>query len=123
MSARRRLPDGYGVAELDDDARVRRAGGAEVRANDRIHSSGSITAIDVSRRCLLLPVDGDHLLPRYQAHFVGQFSIAPGPFSAPGDSGSLVVAQGTNQPVGLLFAGGDGLTIAKPIDPCSSASA
>ena len=51
-----------------------------------------------------------------EARFVGQISISPGPFSAPGDSGSLVVTQGGNQPVGLLFAGGDGLTIATPID-------
>ena len=51
-----------------------------------------------------------------EARFAGQFSISPGPFSAPGDSGSLVVTQGANQPVGLLFAGGDGLTIATPID-------
>ncbi len=51
-----------------------------------------------------------------EARFVGQISISPGPFSAPGDSGSLVVTQGANQPVGLLFAGGEGLTIASPID-------
>ncbi|MGH3136875.1 MAG: fibronectin type III domain-containing protein, partial [Gaiellaceae bacterium] len=51
-----------------------------------------------------------------EARFAGQISISPGPFSAPGDSGSLVVTQGGNQPVGLLFAGGDGLTIATPID-------
>ena len=51
-----------------------------------------------------------------EARFAGQISISPGPFSAPGDSGSLVVTQGGNQPVALLFAGGDGLTIATPID-------
>ena len=51
-----------------------------------------------------------------EARFAGQISISPGPFSAPGDSGSLVVTQGGNEPVGLLFAGGDGLTIATPID-------
>ena len=54
--------------------------------------------------------------PGFQAHFVNQFSVTPGPFSDSGDSGSLIVAQGSNQPVGLLFAGGDGLTIANPID-------
>ena len=51
-----------------------------------------------------------------EARFAGQISVSPGPFSAPGDSGSLVVTQGGNQPIGLLFAGGDGLTIATPID-------
>jgi len=50
------------------------------------------------------------------ARFVGQISVSPGPFSAPGDSGSLIVTQGGNQPVALLFAGGDGLTIGTPID-------
>ncbi|HEU5491172.1 MAG TPA: fibronectin type III domain-containing protein, partial [Gaiellaceae bacterium] len=51
-----------------------------------------------------------------EARFAGQISVSPGPFSAPGDSGSLIVTQGTNQPVALLFAGGDGLTIGSPID-------
>ena len=50
------------------------------------------------------------------ARFVNQISVTPGPFSAPGDSGSLIVTQGGNQPVALLFAGGDGLTIGNPID-------
>ncbi|MGH3078663.1 MAG: fibronectin type III domain-containing protein, partial [Gaiellaceae bacterium] len=52
-----------------------------------------------------------------EARFVGQISVSPGAFSAPGDSGSLIVTQGGNQPVALLFAGGDGLTIGSPIDP------
>jgi hypothetical protein len=51
-----------------------------------------------------------------EARFAGQISVSPGSFSAPGDSGSLIVTQGTNQPVALLFAGGDGLTIGSPID-------
>ena len=50
------------------------------------------------------------------ARFVNQISVTPGPFSAPGDSGSLIVTQGANQPVALLFAGGEGLTIGNPID-------
>ena len=51
-----------------------------------------------------------------EAQFVNQISVSPGTFSAPGDSGSLIVTQGGNQPVALLFAGGDGLTIGSPID-------
>jgi hypothetical protein len=53
------------------------------------------------------------------ARFVGQIVIRGGGFSAGGDSGSLVVVQnGSNarNPVGLLFAGGSGVTIANPID-------
>jgi hypothetical protein len=36
-------------------------------------------------------------------------------FSAPGDSGSLVVTLSTLQPVGLLFGGGGNRTICNPI--------
>ena len=50
------------------------------------------------------------------ARFVGQVSITPDGFSAGGDSGSLIVTQGGNQPVALLFAGGEGRTIGNPID-------
>ena len=41
----------------------------------------------------------------------------PDAFSAPGDSGSLIVTQGGNQPVALLFAGGDGLDDREPDRP------
>ena len=57
------------------------------------------------------------------ARFVNQIIITPGGFSAPGDSGSLVVVDGKGRdraddrkPVGLLFAGSDLYTIANPID-------
>lgn len=57
------------------------------------------------------------------ARFVGQIIITPGGFSAPGDSGSLVVVDGKGRykaddrkPVGLLFAGSDLYTVANPID-------
>jgi len=51
------------------------------------------------------------------ARFVGQIIITPGTFSAGGDSGSLVVTQTSNNPVGLLFAGSSSITIACPINP------
>ena len=53
-----------------------------------------------------------------QARFDGQIIIegTNGSFSAGGDSGSLVVVTGTNDPVGLLFAGSSSITIANPID-------
>ncbi len=50
------------------------------------------------------------------ALFRGQIIISGGGFSAGGDSGSLVVTQGGKNPIGLLFAGGQGRTIANPID-------
>lgn len=49
------------------------------------------------------------------ATFIGQAVVtSEGQFSAPGDSGSLVLDMG-NQAVGLLFAGGQASTIINPI--------
>lgn len=53
------------------------------------------------------------------ARFVDQIVIGGGGFSSGGDSGSLIVVNNgsdANKPVGLLFAGGGGSTIANPID-------
>ena len=51
------------------------------------------------------------------AKFVKQIVIEPGGFSSGGDSGSLIVTNdGSNNPVGLLFAGNSTHTIANPID-------
>jgi hypothetical protein len=50
------------------------------------------------------------------ARFVNQIMITPGGFSAGGDSGSLIVTQSGNNPVGLLFAGNSSITVANPID-------
>jgi len=49
------------------------------------------------------------------ATFVEQFSVTPGDFSDGGDSGSLIVTQDGNDPVGLLFAGSDTRTLANQI--------
>ena len=57
------------------------------------------------------------------ARFVGQIVIGGGGFSSGGDSGSLIVVQNgrdARRPVGLLFAGGGGTTIANPIGPVLS---
>jgi hypothetical protein len=51
------------------------------------------------------------------ARFVDQIGISPGTFSAGGDSGSLIVTQEGNNPVGLLFAGSSIRTFANPIEP------
>jgi hypothetical protein len=50
------------------------------------------------------------------AQFTDQIIITPGSFSGGGDSGSLIVTQEGNHPVGLLFAGSDTDTIANRID-------
>jgi PKD repeat protein len=51
------------------------------------------------------------------ATFVGQFTVTDGSFSSGGDSGSLIVRQGGNEAVGLLFAGSSTRTVANPIGP------
>ena len=60
---------------------------------------------------------GEFCFPGYEARFVNQISVSGASFSAPGDSGSLMVTQGGNQPVALLFAGDGQLTIGNPIIP------
>jgi len=50
------------------------------------------------------------------AHFVGQIMMNAQLIRA-GDSGSLLVEETTNNPVGLCFAGGSGGTFANPIGP------
>lgn len=54
------------------------------------------------------------------ARFTGQIVVSGTGFSGPGDSGSLIVADGpgpeARRPVGLLFAGSQTTTLANPID-------
>lgn len=57
-----------------------------------------------------------------QAFFEDQIAIhgVGGPFGLPGDSGALIVDAVGLHPVALLFAGGNGVTFANPIDPVLS---
>lgn len=53
------------------------------------------------------------------ARFVGQALVQPtsgGSFAEPGDSGSLVVEQTSNRPIGLLFAGISGYAVVTPLE-------
>jgi len=47
--------------------------------------------------------------------FNNQIGVAGGSFSAPGDSGSLIVTQDTADPVALLFAGSDQDAVGNPV--------
>lgn len=67
-------------------------------------TTGQITVIDAT---VSVDYDGQ------TAQFDGQ--LVSGPMSAPGDSGSLLVAGDSLQAVGLLFAGSDQSTIFNPI--------
>ena len=77
-------------------------------------TNGRVTAINAT---VNIGYDGG------TARFVNQIIIEPGSFSAPGDSGSLIVVDGKGKdkaddrkPVGLLYAGSFFVTIANPID-------
>src|SRR5256885_15213108 len=52
--------------------------------------------------------------PAFTAYFTNQVTISGGTFSAGGDSGSLVVDNGTSRAVGLLYGGKNTSTDAKP---------
>ncbi len=79
-------------------------------------TTGTVTAIDVSifvafpPRCR--PGPGTAF-----ALFTDQIRISPGTFSAPGDSGSLVVEDKSPNPmaIGLVFAGSSTDTFANPV--------
>lgn len=53
--------------------------------------------------------------------YTNQVLINSSRFSAGGDSGSLIVASGTAQPVALLFAGSSNTTIGNPINDVAQA--
>ncbi len=87
-------------------------------------TTGSIATINVS---VTVTGYGSCGLGTSTAKFVKQFSISSSTFSSGGDSGSLIVktpAAGQKpNPVGLLFAGGTGVTFANPIQSVVSAFA
>ncbi len=78
---------------------------------------GEIAALDVTAD---IAYDKQCGLGTQIARFVNQIRIAPGAFSAGGDSGALIVEAVSGgqepRPVGLLFAGSETSTLANPID-------
>jgi hypothetical protein len=53
--------------------------------------------------------------PTFNETFDNQVTVTGGGFSAPGDSGSLVVTQDTAEAVALLFGGSDQETVGNPV--------
>lgn len=51
----------------------------------------------------------------FDVSYSNQVDVAGGSFSAEGDSGSIIVDQGTADPVALLFAGSDTDTVGNPV--------
>jgi len=81
---------------------VKKAGRTTRVTNGRCTQTLATVRVDYGDRTLLF-IDQDI------------FEGDPAPFSAPGDSGSLIVTRDTNSPTSLLFAGGAGLTVGNPI--------
>ncbi len=105
--------DGYGVPKSATvDAKLRQ----KVKKYGRTTGAtkGFVDGINGAFYVNYGDVDGDGADDR--AYFEGQIVVKPGNFSAGGDSGSLVVTQRGNNPVGLLFAGSAVSTICSPID-------
>jgi hypothetical protein len=81
------------------------------------YTRGIIDAVNVTVNVSYAPLGG-------VARFCRQFrvrGIPGGDFSRPGDSGALVTTFPQNRPVGLLFAGGTGVTFCNPIIPVLNA--
>lgn len=99
-------PDGYGTPKATT---VQPTLNAPVQKYGRTTAltQGTITGVNAT-----VKVSYSHGVAR----FVGQILISPGSFSAAGDSGSLVVTQSGDYPVGLLFAGSSSVTIANNIN-------
>lgn len=75
-----------------------------------LHTVGIVTDVDADVRVWYGPLES--------ADFAGQIAVEGfrGPFSASGDSGSLIVDAVSKRPVGLLFADGLGISFANPIN-------
>lgn len=100
------LGDGYGIPDATTAAavvrmKVRKYGRTTQLTNGRVDAVNATVNVGYDSGT---------------ARFVRQIIIKPGKFSAGGDSGSLIVTQDGNHPVGLLFAGSSLVTIANPID-------
>lgn len=107
---------GYGVPSSNfhpayDDSELSDLLGVSVRKYGRTTAltTGTVDTVDAT-----VDVCYDQSCNR-KARFYNQIIIAPGSFSAGGDSGSLIV-DSSNRAVGLLFAGSETSTITNRID-------
>jgi fibronectin type 3 domain-containing protein len=108
-------PDGYGAPSTTPTTATIGMGVQKYGRTTGLQQ-GTVQDVNLSVDVCYFPL-GDQCFPGYEARYVNQISVSPGTFSAPGDSGSLMVTQGGNQPVALLFAGDGTLTIGNPIIP------
>ena len=111
------LPDGYGSPS---STTVPASVGMQVQKYGRTtgFTTGSINAVNVDVDVCYFPLTDTICFPGFQAHFVNQFSIPDGsvPFSASGDSGSLVVARARTNPSGCCSPAATASRSRIPID-------
>ena len=103
-------PDGYGVPRVET---IPAAVGLRVMKYGRTTGLSKARITDINVFTIV------QYGPDFFLWFDQQILISGVGFSAPGDSGSLIVgARGADarKPVGLLFAGGSSSTLANPID-------
>jgi Peptidase family S64 len=94
------------------------AGTAKAAIDMSVHKFGRTTAYTAGR---VASIDTDVTVTYETGTFAFQEQIiivgqSGAPFSAAGDSGSLILERGTNNAIGLLFAGSNTHTIANHID-------
>ena len=74
------------------------------------------TILSVSTTTSVQYQKGCAIGPTFNETFNNQVTVTGGGFSAPGDSGSLIVTQDTAEAVALLFGGSDQETVGNPVD-------
>ena len=112
---------GTAVGGLPDDGTPNPGPGVAPTIGRLVAKSGAATGLTCGR-ILAINVStnvqyqkGCNTGSTYTCDFTNQIEISTAGFSAEGDSGSLVVTQDTADPIGLLFAGASGETIASPV--------
>jgi hypothetical protein len=104
-----------------DAGRPHAGNGIAARMGEVVAKSGrssGLTCSTVSAVQLSTSVSyqkGCHNGTTFVATYSGQIAIAGAAFSAAGDSGSLIVDQGTADPVALLYGGSDTDTVGNPV--------
>jgi fibronectin type 3 domain-containing protein len=109
-------PDGYGAPSTTPTAATIGMGVQKYGRTTGLQL-GTVQDVSLMVDVCYFPLTEELCFPGFEARYVNQIAVSPGTFSAPGDSGSLMVTQGGNQPVALLFAGDGSLTIGNPIIP------
>jgi hypothetical protein len=106
-------PPAAGAGLLETAALVSRA----VAKSGRTTGLTCSTILSVSTATSVQYQKGCATGPTFNETFNNQVAVTAGSFSAPGDSGSLIVTQDTAEAVALLFGGSDQETVGNPVGP------